>query len=586
MFGKVLVANRGEIAIRIMRTLREMGITSIGVFSEADREAPFVRYADEAYYLGPAPATESYLNVSAILSIARQSSADAIHPGYGFLAENGDFAEAIENAGMVFIGPSSHAIRLMGDKVRARQAVVKLGVPVVPGTDDAVGSVEEALAFADEYGYPVAVKAAGGGGGRGIQVVDSAADLPAAIDRARRDAEKYFKSGDVYLERFFRNPRHVEIQVLADTHGNIVHLGERDCSVQRRHQKLIEEAPAPGLDVRTRAGMGEAAIHAARAASYTSAGTVEFLLNQDGNFYFLEMNTRIQVEHPVTEAVAGVDLIREMILIAAGEPMTVHESLLHPHGHAIEMRINAEDARNDFRPTPARIAAYREPGGIGVRVDSGVEQDFTIPQNYDSLIAKLIVWAPNREAARRRALRALSEFKISGPSTTIPVVAAILRQSSFCEGTVSTNWLGDMLPDLLSTISPPDVLADVALGDEAPDSKREVRIYEVEVNNRYFTVRVATPADDVRPAPAVTRSRKAGLDRVRTGPGLQSPMHGTVIAILVQDGDSVSEGQRAVVVEAMKMENEIDAHKSGTVQAVAVHVGDTIDDGQVLMEII
>ncbi len=585
MFGKVLVANRGEIAIRIMRTLREMGIASIAVFSEADREAPFVRYADEAYFLGPAPASESYLNVPALLSIARQSSADAMHPGYGFLAENGDFAEAVEEAGMVFIGPTPHAIRLMGDKVRARQAVVKLGVPVVPGTDGAVESEEEAMSFADEHGYPVAVKAAGGGGGRGIQVVDSAGDLPAAIDRARRDAEKYFKSSNVYLERFFRNPRHVEIQVLADVHGNIVHLGERDCSVQRRHQKLIEEAPAPGLDVRSRAGMGEAAIRAARAAGYTSAGTVEFLVTQDGSYYFLEMNTRIQVEHPVTEAVAGVDLIKEMILIAAGEQMTVHESLLHPRGHAIEMRINAEDARNDFRPTPTRIDAYREPGGIGVRVDSGVEQGFTIPQNYDSLIAKLIVWAPDREAAIRRALRALSEFQINGPSTTIPVVSAILRQSSFCEGKVSTNWLGDVLPDLLSTISPADVLADVASEDEAPSQQREVRTYDVEVNNRYFAVRVAAPAEDVRPARTVTRPRKAGLDRMRNGPALQSPMHGTVIAIAVQAGDSVSEGQRVVVVEAMKMENEIHAHTGGTVQTVAVEVGDTVDDGQVLMEI-
>jgi len=578
MFSRVLIANRGEIALRIIRTLRDMGITSIAVFSEADRDALFVQEADEAYYLGPAPAASSYLNIPAVIDVARQSGAEAIHPGYGFLSENAAFARAVEEAGMTFIGPSPEAIRVMGDKVEARQRVQELGVPVVPGTDGPVQSVEQALAFAAEAGYPLAVKAAGGGGGRGIRVVERPEDMAESLDRARREAEAYFKNSDVYLERYFPNPRHVEIQVLGDRNGHLVHLGERDCSVQRRHQKIIEETPSPAVDRALRRRMGEMALQAARSVDYSSAGTVEFLLTEGGDFYFLEMNTRIQVEHPITERVTGVDLIREMILAAAGENITVTENVLEPNGHAIEMRINAENPAAGFRPTPSPITSYREPGGIGVRIDSGVYAGYVIPQDYDSLVAKLIVWGPDREAARRRALRALREFEIKGPATTIPFHEAILTDLVFVAGDVRTTYVERVLPEIESRMP----AVDPAL--PAPESRGAEREFDVEVNRKMFRVKVAERG--AAPAARQTRTPRTSSRRNTTpGGDVVSPIHGTLLSSKVQPGEQVEEGQTVFIIEAMKMENEIPAPRAGTLAEVLVQIGDTVEAGQTLATI-
>ncbi len=576
MFRKVLVANRGEIALRVIRTLREMGITSVAAFSEADRAARFVQEADEAYLLGPAPAAQSYLSIDAILAVARQARVEAIHPGYGFLAENVAFAEAVGEAGITFIGPSPHAMLVMGDKVQARRAVAELGVPLVPGTVGPVQTLQEALAFASSAGYPVAVKASGGGGGRGIRVVHEPGAMPDALEGARREALAYFNNPEIYLERYYHDPRHVEIQVLGDKHGALVHLAERDCSVQRRHQKLIEESPAPALDRTLRERMGEMALRAARSARYDSAGTVEFLLTRENEFYFLEMNTRIQVEHPVTEVVSGIDLIREMVLAAAGEPITVRDNLLEPCGHAIEIRVNAEDPVNGFRPTPGPIAIYREPGGFGVRVDGGVYQGYSIPQEYDSLMAKLIVWAPDRGAARLRALRALSEFEVAGPATTIPFAAAVLRHPVFVLGDAGTTFVAEHMDELLSEIAP---AASAVVGAASGPTRGEARTFEVEVNRKLFHVQVA----ELVAAKAVQKTSKRSTPTPRTVQhtnDLVSPMHGTVIGVKRQVDDAVQEGEVLFLVEAMKMENEVPAHRSGHVKSIAVAVGDTVEAEQ------
>src|ERR1700730_5263589 len=427
MFEKVLVANRGEIAVRIVRALDELRIASVAVYSELDRDAPHVRRAGEAYNLGEGPAAENYLNVEKILDVARRSGAEAIHPGYGFLAENAPFAQACEDAGIVFIGPPASAIEAMGSKTRARELMQRAGVPIVPGTTEPVASASEALSIAEEQiGFPVAVKAAGGGGGKGFRVALSAEELEAAFEGASREGEKFFSDSTVYLERYLPDPRHVEVQVLADKHGSVIHLGERDCSIQRRHQKLIEEAPAPAVDEELRARIGKIATEAAAAVDYTGAGTVEGLL-QEGEYFFLEMNPRAQVEHPVTELVTGIDIVKEGIRVAAGEPLSVSQDEIELRGHAIECRINAEDASKTFAPAPGTIVSYREPAGPGVRVDSGVQAGSEISPMYDPMVAKLIVWDADREQATARMLRALAEYEIGGLKTLIPFHAAILR---------------------------------------------------------------------------------------------------------------------------------------------------------------
>src|SRR5213592_706626 len=434
MFEKVLIANRGEIAIRVARTLKEMGIGSVAVYSEIDRDAPHVREADEAFLIGPAVPAESYLNIEKIIDTAKEAGAEAIHPGYGFLAENADFARACAEAEIVFIGPPPEAIDAMGSKTRAREIMAEAGVPIVPGATEAAADVEAARKQADEAGYPVACKAAGGGGGKGFRVAMTPDDLEEAFEGSAREGEKFFSDSRVYVERYLEDPRHVEVQVLADGHGNVIHLGERDCSVQRRHQKVVEETPSPAVDEALRERIGGIAVEAARAVGYRSAGTIEGLLSRDGEYFFLEMNTRIQVEHTVTEMVTGLDLVREQVLIAAGEPLSLRQEDVRLNGHSIECRINAEDVGNGFLPSPGRIAGYREPAGPGVRVDSGVQDGSEISPLYDPMIAKLIVYGVDREHARRRMLRALDEFQIGGVTTLLGFHRALLRHPCFVEG--------------------------------------------------------------------------------------------------------------------------------------------------------
>lgn len=440
MFHKVLIANRGEIALRIIRTCKELGIKTVAVYSTADSESLHVRLADESVCIGPPPSLQSYLNINNIISAAELTDAEAIHPGYGFLSENSAFAEICENCGITFIGPSSESMRIMGDKISARQAVIKEGVPILPGTKEGVNDVAEAVKIAKKIGFPVIIKATAGGGGRGMKIVHSPAALPNAFATARAEAQAGFGNPEVYIEKYCDRPRHVEIQILGDKHGNVIHLGERDCSIQRRHQKIIEEAPSTASTPELRKAMGEAAVRAARAVGYSSAGTMEFLVDKENNFFFMEMNTRVQVEHPVTEMITGVDIIREQIRSAAGHELRYKQSDIRICGHSIECRINAEDPVK-FTPSPGKITAYHTPGGAGVRVDSFVYDQYTVLPHYDSLIAKLIVHADTREAAIKRMARALDEYIIEGIKTTIPLHKAIMANKDFIEGNIDTSFL-------------------------------------------------------------------------------------------------------------------------------------------------
>jgi len=440
-FHKVLIANRGEIAVRIIRACREMGIYTVAVFSEADRDALHVRMADEAYCIGPALSKDSYLNLTNLMSVATLTEADAIHPGYGFLAENADFAEICETCNITFIGPSPEAISKMGDKSVAKQTMREANVPVIPGSDGLIEDPLEAVKLAREIGYPIVIKATAGGGGKGIRIADNEEMLVHQITAAQQEAQNAFGNPGVYLEKYLTGMKHVEIQIIADKHGNVVHLGERDCSVQRRRQKLVEEAPCPIITPETRKKMGEAAVRAALAVEYSGAGTLEFLLSPDGQFYFMEMNTRIQVEHPVTEMVTGVDIVQEMISVAAGNPLSIRQEDVQINGWSIECRINAEDSERGFIPSPGQIQFYLPPGGLGVRVDSAAYQGYTIPPHYDSMIAKLIVWGKTREEAIDRMKRALSEFYIAGISTTIPFHMKLLQHNRFLQGNFDIKFL-------------------------------------------------------------------------------------------------------------------------------------------------
>jgi acetyl-CoA/propionyl-CoA carboxylase biotin carboxyl carrier protein len=591
MFSKVLVANRGEIAVRVIRALRELGIGSIAVYSEVDRQAPHVSKADESYLLGPGPATESYLNVEKILEVARQAGAEAIHPGYGFLAENPPFAKACEKAGIVFIGPPAKAIEAMGSKTRARELMRQAGVPIVPGTTEPVDSLKEARPLAKEIGYPIAVKAAGGGGGKGFRVAMTASELEKAMEGASREGEKFFSDPTVYLERYLDDPRHVEVQVLADSHGNVVHLGERDCSVQRRHQKLIEETPAPGIDAEFRERIGGIAIEAARAIGYRSAGTVEGLLASDEEaereYFFLEMNTRVQVEHPVTEMATGIDIVHEQLRIAAGEPLSFEQGDVLIRGASIECRINAEAAHKKFAPAPGVITGYREPGGPGVRVDSGVDAGSEVTPLYDPLIAKVIVADVSREEATARMLRALDEYEIDGLSTLIPFHKALLRSEQWqraetCRDLLEdSNWLKSLAPE-----APPKPT------EPGEDEEEKVeRDYTVEVNNRRFSVKVigAPPVAGVASANSSALSRPPRRERSGgaastdgTGETLISPIQGTVLRVDVKKGQEVDTGAVICVIEAMKMENEITAHRSGKVEELKVAEGGSIGTGETI----
>jgi acetyl-CoA/propionyl-CoA carboxylase, biotin carboxylase, biotin carboxyl carrier protein len=578
MFEKVLVANRGEIAIRVIRTLEELGIGSVAVYSEPDRDALHVRRADEAYLLGPGPANQSYLVVEKILEVAAQSGAEAIHPGYGFLAENAAFAQACEEAGVTFIGPPAGAIEAMGSKTRAREIMREAGVPIVPGTTDPVMSVDDARRLIDEsIGYPVAIKAAGGGGGKGFRVAESEDELEKAFEGAAREGEKFFSDSTVYVERYLSDPRHVEVQVLADAHENVIHLFERDCSVQRRHQKVIEESPAPAVDPELRERIGAIGTDAARAVGYRSAGTVEGLL-QDGEYFFLEMNTRVQVEHCVTEMVTGIDIVREQIKIAAGEPLAFRQEDVVLRGHAIECRINAEDASRNFAPAPGRIGSYREPAGPFVRVDSGAEEGYEVLPLYDPLIAKLIVWDVDRVASTKRMLRALGEYEVEGLKTLIPFHQALLA---------SEQWAnGETCRDLVEDKGWLEQLAFPAMGRAGEDEDEKVEHdYAVEVSGRKFEVKVIGVPIAGEPNGAAPAMRKAPRRERKSGAGggapgeLSSPIQGTVLKVAVEQGAEVDQGALICVIEAMKMENEITAPSAGTVEELGVSEGGSIAIG-------
>ena len=585
MFTKVLVANRGEIAIRVFRALRELEIASVAVYSEADRDARFANYADEAFLIGPGPASESYLRVDKILDAATRSGAQAIHPGFGFLAENAPFARACAEAGIVFIGPPAEAIEAMGSKIAARQLMDVAGVPIVPGVTDPVDTIAEAAKIAETIGYPVAVKASAGGGGKGFRVALTPDDLTDAFEGAGRESEKFFSDATVYLERYLPNPRHVEIQVLADAHGNTIYLGERDCSIQRRHQKLVEESPSPVVSDDLRRRMGEASVRAAEAVGYRSAGTLEYLVSGE-EFFFLEMNTRIQVEHTVTEMVTGIDLVREQIRIAAGEPISVCQADVQPRGHAFEVRVNAEDASRRFLPTPGTITRYREPSGPGVRVDSGVEDGSTIPDIYDPMIAKLIVWDVDRESARRRMIRALDEYVIEGPITLIPFHRWLFTQDEFVAG----GAFHELMAEMSATATPvPGMHGPNAT--EPTDEATIERSFLAEVDGRRLAVRLSYAASEApaggsggQPAPKTKRARGASVTQA-SGDSVVSPMQGTVFKVLVTAGQTVSAGEVVCIVEAMKMENEVAAHRDGVIHTVAVAEGDPVTADQLIVSL-
>ena len=577
MFTTVLVANRGEIAIRVMRTLREMGIRSVAVYSETDRDALFVQFADEAHSLGPGPATDTYLNVPKILEVARASGAQAVHPGYGFLAENAPFARACEAEGITFIGPPADAIDSMGSKTAARQLMDAAGVPIVPGVTEGVADTAEAHTIAEGIGYPVAVKAAAGGGGKGFRVALTPDDLDDAFEGARRESEKFFADSTVYLERYLPNPRHVEIQILADGHGTTLWLGERDCSVQRRHQKLVEETPSPIVSDDLRQRMGAASVRAAEAVGYRSAGTLEYLVSGE-EFFFLEMTTRIQVEHTVTEMVTGMDLVREQIRIAAGEAIGITQAEVAPRGHAFECRINAEDAERRFLPTPGPITAYREPAGPGVRTDSGVQAGSVISDMYDPMVAKLVTWDVDRESARKRMLRALEEYVVEGPTTLIPFHIWLLNQQEFIDGGACHAAM-KVMSEENTPLPPRDGAPPPA--PEAPEAEPVAeRSLVAEVSGRRFDVRLFIPEKDLGPsgaAPAPKRKREKKAAGGQGGAGatgeVHSPMQGTVLSVAVTVGQEVAAGDVICIVEAMKMENEVTAHTGGAITSVHVEAG-------------
>ncbi len=579
MFEKILIANRGEIAVRIIRALREMGIASVAVYSDADRESFHARLADEAYHVGPAPATESYLKIEKLIEVAERSGAEAVHPGYGFLAESAPFARAVGEAGLVWIGPHPEAIEAMGSKVESRRIMAKAGVPMVPGTERAIESSEEVHDFAREYGYPVAVKASAGGGGKGFAVAEDDEGAEGAYSRASREGEAYFGNGAVYLEKYLPAPRHIEIQVVRDKHGNAVHLGERDCSIQRRHQKLLEECPSPAIDPSMREAMGEAALLAAEAVDYDNVGTVEFLV-QDDEFYFLEMNTRVQVEHPVTEEVTGIDIVQTGIRVAAGEKLPFSQEDVGWRGHAIEVRVNAEDAANDFVPSPGTVTVYEEPGGPGVRVDSALREPGVVPETYDPLFAKLIVRGVNREDALGRLGRAIREFRIEGIATTLPFFEAVLDDEVFVKGNYTTGFIAERLGGLKIAAHP--------IGDEgggAPATP-EARKVEVEVNGKLFRVKVYADETgrqgDAR-VPA-RRGRERGQRAGQFAEGtVAAPMQGTIVKVFVEEGQEISVDQPVCLLEAMKMESEIRAKKEGVVSEILIEAGETVRSGDPLV---
>ena len=578
--SKVLVANRGEIAVRVIRAARDAGIASVAVYAEPDAQAPFASLADEAFALGGTTSAESYLVFDKILDAAEKSGADAIHPGYGFLSENADFAQAVIDAGLTWIGPSPESIRDLGDKVTARHIAERAEAPMAPGTKDPVAGADEVQSFAMEYGLPVAIKAAFGGGGRGMKVAYSAKEIPELFESATREATSAFGRGECFVERYLDRARHVEAQVLADKHGNVVVVGTRDCSLQRRFQKLVEEAPAPFLTEEQRASIHESAKRICREAGYYGAGTVEYLVGADGLISFLEVNTRLQVEHPVSEETTGLDLVREQFRIAEGHELSLKEDPT-PRGHAFEFRINGEDAAANFMPAPGTIVKYSEPAGPGVRVDSGVVQGSVIGGQFDSMLAKLIVWGPDRETALRRSARALSEYTVEGLPTVIPFDQAVVADPAFAaeDGNfrVYTKWIEEEWDNQLPAH---DESTDAEAAEAEPS-----QVHTVEIDGR--RIEVALPASfGTNGTPRKKKKRKGSSAKAAvSGDAVTSPMQGTVIKVNVEEGQEVTEGEVLLVLEAMKMENPVKAHKAGTVTGLAVEAGASTTKGSVLLEI-
>ncbi|GII67486.1 acetyl-/propionyl-CoA carboxylase subunit alpha [Sphaerisporangium krabiense] len=578
---KVLVANRGEIAVRVIRACRDAGIGSVAVYADPDRDASHARMADEAYALGGDTPAETYLAIEKIIDVAARSGADAVHPGYGFLAENAAFAQAVIDAGLTWIGPPPHAITALGDKVQARHIAQKVGAPLVAGTPDPVSGVAEVVAFAEEHGLPIAIKAAFGGGGRGLKVARTLEEIPDLYDSAVREAVVSFGRGECFVERYLDRPRHVETQCLADAHGGVVVVSTRDCSLQRRHQKLVEEAPAPFLTAEQEARLRESSKAILREAGYVGAGTCEFLVGQDGTVSFLEVNTRLQVEHPVTEEVTGIDLVREMFRVAAGEPLGYDDP--PSRGHSVEFRINAEDPGRGFLPAPGTITRWRAPSGPGVRLDAGYEQGETVPGAFDSLVAKLIVTGATRAEALRRAARALAEFEIDGMPTALPFHRAVVTDPAFTGEpfTVHTRWIET---EFHNTIAPYDGQAEAAAAQERERITVEVGGKRLEVVLPAGTVGAAT-APARRPAPVGSTSRRGGAKPAASGNALVSPMQGTIVKVAVSDGDAVAAGDTIVVLEAMKMEQPLTAHRDGVVTGLSAEVGATVTAGAVICEI-
>lgn len=577
--SKVLVANRGEIAVRVIRAARDAGISSVAVYAEPDAQAPFVTLADEAFALGGSTSADSYLVFDKILDAAHKSGADAIHPGYGFLSENADFAQAVIDAGLTWIGPTPQSIRALGDKVTARHIAERAEAPMAPGTKDPVANADEVKAFADEHGLPVAIKAAFGGGGRGMKVAHTTEEIPELFESATREATSAFGRGECFVERYLDKARHVEAQVLADKHGNVVVVGTRDCSLQRRFQKLVEEAPAPFLSEEQRASIHESAKRICREADYCGAGTVEYLVSADGLISFLEVNTRLQVEHPVSEETTGLDLVREQFRIAQGEELSLSEDPT-PRGHAFEFRINGEDAAAGFMPAPGTIVKYSEPAGPGVRVDSGVVEGSVIGGQFDSMLAKLIVWGPDRETALRRSARALSEYQVEGLPTVLPFDRAIVADPAFTAENgsfdVYTKWIEEAWDNQLP---PHDDSTDAEAS--APEASQ---VHTVEIDGR--RIEVALPATFGITGARKRKKRKgAGAKAAVSGDAVTAPMQGTVIKVNVEEGQEVEEGEIVMVLEAMKMENPVKAHKSGTVTGLAVETGASTTKGAQLLEI-
>ena len=584
MFTKVLIANRGEIAVRVIRACQELGIATVAVYSELDRRSLHVRLADEAYALGGETAAESYLNTDAILTAISRSGADAVHPGYGFFAENPAFARAVASRGATWVGPPPEAMDVMGDKLSSRAAAIRAGVAVVPGSDGPVTSAEEVAAFGEAHGWPITVKAAYGGGGKGMKVVNATNEAAFAFESAAREGQAYFGRPEIYVERYLSWPRHVEMQVFADSHGNAVWMGERDCSCQRRHQKLIEETPAPGMTEEARQAMGAAAVAVTRDCGYTNAGTVEFL-EQEGEFWFLEMNTRLQVEHPLTELACGIDLVAEQLRVAWGDPLSFSQESLAPRGHALECRVNAEDvACGRFLPSPGTLTRFSRPGGFGVRIDAGYGEGDAVSQHYDNLIAKVLTWGSGRDEARRRMLRVLREMTIEGVTTNIAAHIRILEHPDFIENRHSTRWVEERLDfsDMPSTRPP--LTGDAPAGTTPRD-------VAVEVDGRRYDVRVwmpdggpSVPAATAAPGGRRPTSTSKGGAGVPSGPGrVAAPMQGTIIEVLVAVGDTVEVGQAVCVLEAMKMENQVDVERAGTVAEILVSPGDNVSAGDVLV---